>query len=42
MLRKETVSESTLELLKTIMKDESLEDFFLVGERHLPCKLDIE
>ncbi|MBV7530623.1 nucleotidyl transferase AbiEii/AbiGii toxin family protein [Chitinophaga sp. sic0106] len=31
MLRKETVSESTLELLKSLMKDEHLQDFFLVG-----------
>lgn len=30
MLRKETVSEPTLELLKTLMNDELLKDFFLV------------
>lgn len=31
MLHKETVSGSTLGLLKTLMKDKLLEDFFLVG-----------
>ena len=31
MLRKETVSESTLELLNTLMNNELLKAFFLVG-----------
>ncbi len=31
MLRKETVSEPTLELLKTLMQDDLFKDFFLVG-----------
>lgn len=31
MLRKETVEEPTLELLKKLMQDDLLKDFFLVG-----------
>lgn len=31
MLRKETIAASTLDLLKELMQDEHLEDFFLVG-----------
>jgi|GEM_PF-3259101 len=31
MLRKETVNESTLELLKNLMEEELLKGFFLVG-----------
>ncbi len=31
MLRKETIAASTLELLKDLMQDEHLKDFFLVG-----------
>jgi hypothetical protein len=39
MLRKETVSETTLELLKTLMMDPLLEDFFLVGGTALALQL---
>lgn len=39
MLRKETVSESTLELLKTLMNDELLKDFFLVGGTALSLQI---
>lgn len=39
MLRKETVSESTLELLKTLMRDELLKDFFLVGGTALSLQI---
>lgn len=39
MLRKETVSESTLELLKTLMEDELLESFFLVGGTALTLQI---
>jgi hypothetical protein len=31
MLRKETVSTATLELLKSLMQDEMINDFFLAG-----------
>jgi len=39
MLRKETVSESVLELLKTVMKDELLKKFFLVGGTALSLQI---
>ena len=39
MLRKETVSESTLELLKTLIEDELLENFFLVGGTALALQI---
>jgi hypothetical protein len=39
MLRKETVSKSTLELLKTLMNDELLTDFFLVGGTALALQI---
>lgn len=39
MLRKETVSESALELLKTLMEDELLENFFLVGGTALALQI---
>ena len=39
MLRKETVSESALELLKTLMEDEFLENFFLVGGTALALQI---
>lgn len=39
MLRKETVSESTLELLKTLMKDELLGNFFLAGGTALALQI---
>lgn len=39
MLRKETVSESTLELLKTLMKDPLFGDFFLVGGTALALQI---
>ncbi|TCD01297.1 nucleotidyl transferase AbiEii/AbiGii toxin family protein [Pedobacter psychroterrae] len=39
MLRKETVSQSTLELLTTLMKDPLLEDFFLVGGTALALQI---
>lgn len=39
MLRKETVSEATLELLKKLMQDESVKDFLLVGGTALSLQL---
>lgn len=39
MLRKETVSQSTLELLKTLMIDEQFKDFFLVGGTALSLQI---
>ncbi|MET3114146.1 hypothetical protein AAKU52_001879 [Pedobacter sp. CG_S7] len=39
MLRKETVIESTLGLLKTLMNDELLKDFFLVGGTGLALQI---
>jgi len=39
MLRKETVNQSTLELLTTLMKDPLLEDFFLVGGTALALQI---
>jgi|SRR6185437_12528827 len=39
MLRKETVSEFTLELLKTLMEDELLENFFLAGGTALALQI---
>jgi hypothetical protein len=39
MLRKETVSEPTLELLKTLMNDGLLKDFFLVGGTALSLQI---
>jgi hypothetical protein len=39
MLRKETVSEATLGLLKKLMQDESVKDFFLVGGTALALQL---
>jgi len=39
MLRKETVAEPTLELLKTLMNDQLLKDFFLVGKTALALQL---
>jgi len=39
MLRKETVSESTLELLNTLMNDELLKAFFLVGGTALSLQI---
>ena len=39
MLRKETVSEPTLELLKTLMKDDFFKDFFLVGGTALALQI---
>ena len=39
MLRKETIGVSTLELLKTLLKDELLKDFFLVGGTALALQI---
>lgn len=39
MLRKETVSEPTLELLKKLMEDEFLKDFFLAGGTALALQI---
>lgn len=39
MLHKETVSEATLELLKELMQDELLKDFFLVGGTALSLQI---
>lgn len=39
MLRKEAVSESTLDVLKTLMKDRQLKDFFLVGGTALALQI---
>jgi hypothetical protein len=39
MLQKETISESTLELLKTLMQDQLLKDFFLVGGTALALQI---
>jgi len=39
MLRKETVSEPTLELLKTLMNDDLLKEFFLVGGTALALQI---
>ena len=39
MLRKETVSEPTLELLKTLMQDDLFKDFFLVGGTALALQI---
>ena len=39
MLHKETVSEFTLDLLKTLMVDEKLTDFFLVGGTALALQI---
>jgi len=39
MLRKETVSADTLELLKDLMRDENLADFFLVGGTALSLQI---
>ena len=39
MLRKETVSESTLELLKRLMKNVHLQNFFLVGGTALSLQI---
>lgn len=39
MLRKETVSDTTLELLKTLMQDDLLKDFFLVGGTALALQI---
>lgn len=39
MLRKETVGQSTLELLKTLMNDDLLKDFFLVGGTALALQI---
>lgn len=39
MLRKETVSDSTLELLKTLMSDDLLKGFFLVGGTALSLQM---
>lgn len=39
MLRKETVNKPTLELLKTLMDDELLKDFFLVGGTALALQI---
>lgn len=39
MLRKETVSQSTLELLKMLMEDEFLKNFFLVGGTALSLQI---
>ena len=39
MLRKETVGESTLELLKILMEDELLKNFFLVGGTALALQI---
>ncbi len=39
MLRKETVSSATLDLLKTLIKDDLLQDFFLVGGTALALQI---
>lgn len=39
MLRKETISEATLGLLKKLMQDESVKEFFLVGGTALSLQL---
>ncbi|MDB5006508.1 MAG: hypothetical protein JWP45_901 [Mucilaginibacter sp.] len=39
MLRKETVTPGTLELLKSLMLDENLSDFFLVGGTALSLQI---
>lgn len=39
MLRKETIAESTLELLIELMQDEHLKDFFLVGGTALSLRI---
>src|ERR1035438_4050934 len=39
MLRKETVSEPTLDLLKTLMQDDLFRDFFLVGGTALALRI---
>ncbi len=39
MLQKETVSQSVLELLKILMRDETMEDFFLVGGTGLALQI---
>jgi hypothetical protein len=39
MLRKETVTPVTLELLKSLMLDENLSDFFLVGGTALSLQI---
>jgi hypothetical protein len=39
MLRKETVSEPTLELLKTLLQDDLFKDFFLVGGTALALQI---
>jgi Nucleotidyl transferase AbiEii toxin, Type IV TA system len=39
MLRKETISKPTLELLKMLMQDQSLKDFFLVGGTALSLQI---
>jgi len=39
MLRKETVTSGTLELLKSLMQDENLADFFLVGGTALSLQI---
>ena len=39
MLRKETVDKPTLELLKTLMNDGLLKDFFLVGGTALALQI---
>jgi hypothetical protein len=39
MLRKETVSEPTLDLLKTLMQDDLFRDFFLVGGTALSLRI---
>jgi len=39
MLRKETISAGTLELLKDLMQDENLSDFFLVGGTALSLQI---
>jgi hypothetical protein len=39
MLRKETIAASTLELLKELMEDEHLKDFFLVGGTDLSLRI---
>jgi hypothetical protein len=39
MLRKETISKPTLDLLKILMQDQSLKDFFLVGGTALSLQI---
>jgi len=39
MLRKETITPGTLELLKTLMQDENLHSFFLVGGTALSLQI---